>query len=167
MQVQSLGWEDPLEQEMAPHSRILAWKIPWAEEPGRLYTVHGAAKSQTRLRTEHIKWSLRSLQKLGATEPWTHYKVNGHSPPRLFPTAAHTVTREPHSSTGAIQTASHQQMPRKLHKIQVPRKRSVFIPIPKKGNTKECSNYRTIALISHVIKIMFKTLQARLKQYMN
>ena len=58
-------------------------------------------------------------------------------------------------------------MPRKLHKIQVPRKRSVFIPIPKKGNTKECSNYRTIALISHVIKIMFKTLQARLQQYMN
>ena len=34
--VQSLGWEDPLEQEMATHSSILAWKIPWAEKPGRL-----------------------------------------------------------------------------------------------------------------------------------
>ena len=46
-------------------------------------------------------------------------------------------------------------------------KRSVFIPIPKKGNAKECSNYHTIALISHAIKVMSKILQARLEQYMN
>ena len=46
-------------------------------------------------------------------------------------------------------------------------KRSVFIPIPKKGNPKECSNYHTIALISHVSKVMLKILQARLQQYMN
>ena len=46
-------------------------------------------------------------------------------------------------------------------------KRSVFIPIPKKGNNKECSNYHTIALISHGSKVMFKILQARLQQYMN
>ena len=46
-------------------------------------------------------------------------------------------------------------------------KRSVFIPIPKKGNAKECSSYRTIALISHTNKVMFKILQARLPQYMN
>ena len=45
--------------------------------------------------------------------------------------------------------------------------RSVFIPIPKKGNTKECSNYRRIALISHTSKIMLKILLARLQQYMN
>ena len=45
-------------------------------------------------------------------------------------------------------------------------KRSVFIPIPKKGNAKECSNYRTIALISHTSKVMLKILQARLP-YMN
>ena len=44
---------------------------------------------------------------------------------------------------------------------------SVFIPIPKKGNTKECSNYRTIALISHTSKVMLKILQARLQQYVN
>ena len=42
-----------------------------------------------------------------------------------------------------------------------------FIPIPKKGNAKECSNYWTIALISHTSKVMFKILQARLQQYMN
>ena len=46
-------------------------------------------------------------------------------------------------------------------------KRSVFIPIPKKGNAKECSNYRTIALISHTSEVMLKILQARLQQYMN
>ena len=46
-------------------------------------------------------------------------------------------------------------------------KRSVFIPIPKKGNAKECSNYHTIALISHASKVMLKILQARLQQYTN
>ena len=46
-------------------------------------------------------------------------------------------------------------------------KRSVFIPIPKKGNAKECSNYRTIALISHASKVMLKILQAKLQQYVN
>ena len=46
-------------------------------------------------------------------------------------------------------------------------KRSVFIPIPKKGNAKECSNYCTIALISHISKVILKILQARLQQYMN
>ena len=46
-------------------------------------------------------------------------------------------------------------------------KRSVFIPIPKKGNAKECSNYRTTALISHASKVLLKILQARLQQYVN
>ena len=46
-------------------------------------------------------------------------------------------------------------------------KRLVFIPIPKKGSAKECSNYRTIALISHVSKVMLKILQTRLQQYVN
>ena len=46
-------------------------------------------------------------------------------------------------------------------------KRSVFIPFPKKGNAKECSNYHTIAFIPHASKVMLKILQARLQQYMN
>ena len=46
-------------------------------------------------------------------------------------------------------------------------KRSVFIPIPKKGNAKECSNYDTTALISHASKVMPKILQAKLQQYVN
>ena len=45
--VQALGWEDPLEKEMAIHSSTIAWKIPWTEEPGR--PVYGVTKSQTRL----------------------------------------------------------------------------------------------------------------------
>ena len=64
-----------------------------------------------------------------------------------------------------------------LHSIQQPIwktqqwpqdwKRSVFIPIPKKGNAKECSNYHTIVLSSHASKVMIKVLQARLQQYVN
>ena len=46
-------------------------------------------------------------------------------------------------------------------------KRSVFIPIAKKGNAKKCSNYRTVVLISHASKVMLKILQARLQEYMN
>ena len=53
----------------------------------------------------------------------------------------------------------------KTHQWSQDWKRSVFIPIPKKGNAKECSNYRTIALISHANKVMLKILQARLQQY--
>ena len=57
--VQSLGWEDPLEKEMATHSSILAWRIPWTEEPGGLHIVHGVAKSWTRL--SDFTHTLRSL----------------------------------------------------------------------------------------------------------
>ena len=60
-------------------------------------------------------------------------------------------------------------MPANLENSSGPQdwKRSVFIPIPKKGNAKECSNYRTIALISHASKVMLKIFQARLHQYVN
>ena len=61
------------------------------------------------------------------------------------------------------------QYANKFGKQQWPQdwKRSVFIPIPKKDNAKECSNYRTIALISHASKVMLKILQVRLQWYMN
>jgi len=59
-------------------------------------------------------------------------------------------------------------MPANLENSEVAtnRKRSVFIPIPKKGNANKCSNYCTVALISHTSKVMLKILQARLQQYM-
>ena len=53
------------------------------------------------------------------------------------------------------------------HSISIPNFIPVFIPIPKKGNAKECSNYRTIALISHISKVMLKIIQARLQQETN
>ena len=55
----------------------------------------------------------------------------------------------------------------KFEKTQQNWKRSAFVPIPKKGNAKECSNYCTVLLISHVSKLMLKSLLARLQQYMN
>ena len=60
-------------------------------------------------------------------------------------------------------------MPANLESQQWPQdwKRSVFIPIPKKGNAKECSNYHTTALISQASKVMLKFFQAMLQQYMN
>ena len=60
-------------------------------------------------------------------------------------------------------------MPANLKTQQWPQdwKRTVFIPIPKKGNAKKCSNYCTTALISHTSKVMLKILQARLQQYVN
>ena len=48
-QFRFLGWEDHLEEGIATHSRLLAWRIPWTEEPGGLHTVQRAAKSQTQL----------------------------------------------------------------------------------------------------------------------
>ena len=59
MQFPPLGWEDPLEEGLATHSSILAWRIPWTEEPGGLPGVHRVAKSGTRLKrlsthTQHI-----------------------------------------------------------------------------------------------------------------
>ena len=58
----SLGWEDPLEKEVGTHSSILAWRIPWTEESGRLHTVHGVAKSWTRLSAHTHTYTHRDTQ---------------------------------------------------------------------------------------------------------
>ena len=65
-QVQSLGWEDPLEKEMATHSSLLAWKIPWMEEPDRLLSM-GVAKSRTRLSNLTFTFHFHALEKEMAT----------------------------------------------------------------------------------------------------
>ena len=57
-QVQSLGWEDLLETEMAPHPSTLAWGIPGTEGPGGLHTLHGVAKSRTRLKRRGTRASV-------------------------------------------------------------------------------------------------------------
>ena len=80
------------------------------------------------------------------------------SPVELFQILKDDAVKVPHSICQKIWKT--QQWPQDW-------KRSVFIPIPKKGNAKQCSNYRTIALISHASKVMLKILQARLQKYVN
>ena len=66
--VQSLGWEDPLEKEMATPSSSLAWTVPWTEEPGGLYIVHGVSKSQTRLMEKTRNLKVQSKTNLESSE---------------------------------------------------------------------------------------------------
>ena len=98
-----------------------------------------------------VKWALRSI---------TTNKASGGDgiPVELFKILIDDAVKVLHSISQKIWRT--QQWPQDW-------KRSVFIPIPKKSNAKECSNYHTIALISHTSKKMLKILQARLQQYMN
>ena len=98
-----------------------------------------------------VKWALESI---------TTNKASGCDgiPVELFQILQDDAVKVPHSICQQIWKT--QQWPQDWN-------RSVFIPIPKKGNAKECSNYRTIALISHASKVMLKILQARLQQHMN
>ena len=98
-----------------------------------------------------VKWALESI---------TKNKASGGDgiPVELFQILNDDAVKVLHSICQQIQKT--QQWPQDW-------KRSVFIPIPKKGNAKECSNYHTIALISHASKVMLKILQARLQQYVN
>ena len=98
-----------------------------------------------------VKWALESI---------TMNKASGGDgiPVELFENLKDDAVKVLHSICQHIWKT--QQWPRDW-------KRSVFIPIPKKGNDKECSNYCTIALISHASKVMLKILQARLQKYMN
>ena len=98
-----------------------------------------------------VKWDLGSI---------TVYKASGGDgiPVELFQILRDDSMKVLHSICQQIWKT--QQWPQDW-------KRSVFIPITKKGNAKECSNYHTIALISHASKVMLKILQARLQQYTN
>ena len=98
-----------------------------------------------------VKWALGSITTNKASE---NYGI----PAELFQILKEDAVKVLHSIPEQIWKT--QQWPQDL-------KRSVFIPIPKKGNAKECSDYRTIALISHASKVMLKILQARLQQYMS
>ena len=72
IRVRSLGWEDPLEKEMATHSSILAWRIPWTEEPGGLQST-GVAKSRTRLSDFTFTFNFWWLSgKESACQFWRH-----------------------------------------------------------------------------------------------
>ena len=98
-----------------------------------------------------VKWALENITMNKASR-------GDELPVELFQTLKDDAVKVLHSI--CQQTWKTQQWPQD-------RKRSIFIRIPKKGNAKECSHYRTIALISHASKVMLKILQARLQQYMN
>ena len=98
-----------------------------------------------------VKWALGSITMNKAS------RCDG-IPVELFQILKDDAVKLPHSM--CQQVWKTQQWPQDW-------KRSVFIPIPKKGNAKECSNYCTIALISHTVQVILKILQARLQQYMN
>ena len=107
--------------------------------------------SFTYLEPDSLEWALGCI---------TKNKASGGDgiPVELFQILKHDAVKVLH--TICQQIFKTQQWPRDW-------KRSVFIPIPKKGNAKECSNYHTIALISHASKVIFKILQAKLQQYVN
>ena len=98
-----------------------------------------------------VKWALGRITMNKASE-------GDRIPVEQFQILKDDAVKVPHSISQQIWKT--QQWPQDW-------KRSVFIPIPKKGNAKECSNYHTIALISHASKVMLKIFQARLQQYMN
>ena len=100
-----------------------------------------------------VKWALESI---------TMNKVSGDDgiPVELFQILKDDAVNVLNSICQQIWKT--QQWPQDWKK-----KKSAFIPIPKKGNAKECSNYGTIAVISHASKVMLKILQARLQQYVN
>ena len=148
---------------MTTHSSIHAWKIPWTEEPGGLQTM-GAQESDITQGLNHpdnhngvithlepdileceFKWALGSI---------TTNKASGGDgiPVELFQILKDDAVKVRHSICQQIWKT--QQWPQDW-------KKSVFIPIPMKGNAKERSNYCTIALISHASKVMLKILQAR------
>ena len=98
-----------------------------------------------------VKWALGSITMNKARE-------GDGIPTELFQILKDDAVKVLHSICQQIWNI--QQLPQEW-------KRSVFIPIPKKDNAKECSNYHTVALISHASKVMFKILQARLQRYLN
>ena len=135
-------------------------KKRWQEHTEELYKkdLHGPDNHDgviTHLETDSleckVKWALGSI---------TTNKTGGGDgiPAELFQILKDDAVKVLHSICQQIWKT--QQWPQDWE-------RSAFIPIPKKGNAKECLNYRTIALISHASKVMLKIFQARLYQYMN
>ena len=173
---------------MATHSSVLAWRIPGAGEPGGLTSMGlhrvGHDWSNLAAAAEAIKerWQeYTELYKKDLHDPINHNGVIIHLESDILGCevkwALGSITMNKASGGDGIPVELFQVLKddavKVLHSIcqqiwktqQWPQdwKRSVFIPIPKKGNAKECSNYCTIVLISHASKFMLKILQAKLQ----
>ena len=111
MWVWSLGREDPLEEEMASHSSILAWEIPWTEEPGGLQSM-GAATSQTQLRITHQTWkycmTLTSVMKRVFTQRTEPQQA-------MCVTAVSSCLHRPQNVINEIVTEEHSTYELKFH----------------------------------------------------
>ena len=85
-----------MEKEMAPHSSTLAWKIPWTEEPRRLYVVHGVAKSRARLSNFTFTFHFYVLEKEMATHSSVHaWRIPGTAEPGELPSmGSHRVRHD-------------------------------------------------------------------------
>ena len=123
--------------------------------PGAVELSHRFSSSNLSPRARHhgmrVKWALGSITTKNASG-------GDGIPVELFQILKDDAMKVLHSICQQIG---------KTHQWPQDWKRSVFIPIPKKGNAKECSNYCTVVLISHASKVMLKIIQARLQQYMH
>ena len=131
---------------LKPRRRTIQKRYSWPREPR--WCDHSPRPRHPEC---EVKWPLWSI---------TTNKASGSDgiPPELFQILKDDAVKVLHSICQQIW---------KTHQWSQDWKRSVFIPIPKKGNAKECSNYHTTALISHTSKVMLKIPQARLQQHMN
>ena len=148
--------------------------------------MHESEKWKVKVKLpSHVGIHRRTVQKKELHDPYNHDGVITHLEPDILECevkwALESITTSKASGGDGIPVELFQILKddavKVLHSIcqqiwktqKWPQdwKRSVFIPIPKKGNTKECSNYHTIVLISHTSKVMLKILQVRLQQYLN
>ena len=165
------NWKDyavnTLEKGKAIHSNILAWRIPWT------VLVHGVTKSQTQV----SDFDFHAVNK--ELVAFHHLNCCGEEEPAFLLCCAplcSTLCSPPGSSLSSFKSSKMmlwkcctQNGPANLENSAVARglEKVSFHSNPKKGNTKECSNYHPIALISHASKVMLKILQARLQQYVD
>ena len=162
---------------MATHSSVLAWRIPGTGEPGGLPSMgsHRVGHNRSDLAAAAMLTQKNCTKKIFTTQIIT--MITDLEPDILeceVKRALESITTNKASGGDRIPVELFQILKddavKVLHSIcqqiwktqQWPQdwKRSVFIPIPKKGNAKECSNYCTIVLISHASKVMLKILQA-------
>ena len=135
-------------------------KKRWQEYTEELYKKRSHDPDNQYAMTTHLQPDILEREVIWALGNITTIKTSGGDgiPVELFQTLNDDVVKVLHSICQHIWKT--QQWPQDW-------KTSVFIPIPKKGNAKECSNYHTIAHISHASKVMLKILQARPQQYVN
>ena len=135
-------------------------KKRWQEYTEELYKIDLHDPDNHEDVTTHLQPDILAREVKGALGSITTNKANGGDgiPVERFKILKDDNVKVPHSICQQIWKTQH--WPQDW-------KRLVFIPIPKKDNDKECSNYRTIALISHARKVMLKILQARLQQYVS